>query len=202
MDPLLKQRLVGTLVLVALGVVFWPLIFVTPQDRDPVVLQPISGRPVIDQSPITEPESYQVSVAEALPDAPTRAAAVQGDADRGTRTEIDAAELRSLPPADAVAMPLPRIEPPSDASLIDEQGVAVFWVLQVATVGSAGRAAEIVDGLRERGYKAFSKRYIRVDDELFRVQVGPNAERDVLARIKPEVDQALRVDSKILRYVQ
>ena len=49
MDPLLKQRLVGTLVLVALGVVFWPLIFVTPQDRDPVVLQPISGRPVIDQ---------------------------------------------------------------------------------------------------------------------------------------------------------
>ena len=29
MDPLLKQRLVGTLVLVALGVVFWPLIFVT-----------------------------------------------------------------------------------------------------------------------------------------------------------------------------
>ena len=59
MDPLLKQRLVGTLVLVALGVVFWPLIFVTPQDRDPVVLQPISGRPVIDQSPIAEPESYQ-----------------------------------------------------------------------------------------------------------------------------------------------
>lgn len=202
MDPLLKQRLVGTLVLVALGVVFWPLIFVTPQDRDPVVLEPISGRPVIDQSPIAEPESYQVSVAEALPDPPTTSDAAQGDADLGTRTEIDAIELRSLPLADAVAAPSPRIDPPSDTSLIDEQGVAVFWVLQVATVGSADRATEIVDGLRERGYKAFSKRYVRVDDELFRVQVGPNAERDVLARIKPEVDQALRVDSKILRYVQ
>lgn len=202
MDPLLKQRLVGTLVLVALGVVFWPLIFVTPQDRDPVVLQPISGRPVIDQSPIAEPESYQTSVMEALPDAPTTSAAVQGDADLGTQTEIDAVELRSLPPADALAAPLPRIDPPSDASLIDEQGVAVFWVLQVATVGSASRAADIVNGLRERGYKAFSKRYVRVDDELFRVQIGPNAERDVLTRIKPEIDRALRVDSKILRYVQ
>jgi len=201
-DPLLKQRLVGTLVLVALGVVFWPLIFVTPQDRDPVVLQPIAGRPVIDQSPIAEPESYQVSVAEALPDAPTASDAAQGDADLGTRTEIDARELRSLPPADAVAAPSSRIAPPSDTSLIDEQSVAVFWVLQVATVGSADRATEIVDGLRERGYKAFSKRYVRVDDELFRVQVGPNADRDVLARIKSEVDQALRVDSKILRYVQ
>ncbi|MDG1933080.1 MAG: SPOR domain-containing protein [Luminiphilus sp.] len=202
MDPLLKQRLVGTLVLVALGVVFWPLIFVTPQDRDPVVLQPISGRPVIDQSPIAEPESYQKSVAEALPNAPTTPAAVQSDADLGTRTEIDALELRSLPPADALATVSPRIDPPAGEPLIDEQGVAVFWVLQVATVGSAARAAEIVDGLRERGYKAFSKRYIRVDDELFRVQVGPNAEREVMARIKTEIDQALRVDSKILRYVQ
>lgn len=202
MDPLLKQRLVGTLVLVALGVVFWPLIFVTPQDRDPVVLQPISGRPVIDQSPIAEPESYQKSVAEALPTVPTTPAAVQSDADLGTRTEIDALELRSLPPADALATVSPRIDPPAGEPLIDEQGVAVFWVLQVATVGSAARAAEIVDGLRERGYKAFSKRYIRVDDELFRVQVGPNAEREVMARIKTEIDQALRVDSKILRYVQ
>ena len=113
-----------------------------------------------------------------------------------------ALELRSLPPADALATVSPRIDPPAGEPLIDEQGVAVFWVLQVATVGSAARAAEIVDGLRERGYKAFSKRYIRVDDELFRVQVGPNAEREVMARIKTEIDQALRVDSKILRYVQ
>ena len=186
----------------ALGVVFWPLIFVAPQDRDPVVLQPISGRPIIDQSPIAEPESYQASVAEVLPDAPTASATVQRDADLGTRTEIDALELRSLPPADTVAAQSSKLDPPSDASLIDEQGEAVFWVLQVATVGSADRANEIVNGLRERGYKAFSKRYVRVDDELYRVQVGPNSERDVLSRIKPEIDQALRVNSKILRYVQ
>ena len=52
MSPLLKQRLVGALVLVAIGVVFWPLIFVTPENREPLVLQPMSQRPLIDQKPI------------------------------------------------------------------------------------------------------------------------------------------------------
>ena len=75
-------------------------------------------------------------------------------------------------------------------------------MLQVATIGSSERAEEIVEGLRARGYKAFSKRYVRVDDELYRVQIGPNAERAVLLQIKPEIDRALSVDSQILRYVQ
>ena len=75
-------------------------------------------------------------------------------------------------------------------------------MLQVATIGSSERAEEIVEGLRARGYKAFSKRYVRVDDELYRVQIGPNAERAVLMQIKPEIDRALSVDSQILRYVQ
>jgi DedD protein len=56
--------------------------------------------------------------------------------------------------------------------------------------------------LQARGYKAFSTRYDRVDDELFRVQIGPNAERASLMRIKPEVDAVLKVDSQILRYEQ
>ena len=70
MDPLLRQRIVGTLVLVALGVVFWPLIFVTPETREPIVLQPMSQRPAIDQTPIPEPESYEAAVAPNLPEPP------------------------------------------------------------------------------------------------------------------------------------
>ena len=49
---------------------------------------------------------------------------------------------------------------------------------------------------------AFSAPYVRVDEELFRVQIGPNAERRKLLLIKPEVDSVLGVDSQVLRYVQ
>ena len=202
MDPLFRQRVVGTLVLVALGIVFWPLIFVTPETREPIVLQSMSQRPVIDQTPIPEPESYESAVAPTLPEPPKNPPSVQEAADTQTQTDAEGGALAALPASDSVAAPQPRVAPPSEDPLIDEQGLAIFYVLQVATVGSAARANELVEGLQARGYKAFSTRYVRVDDELFRIQIGPNAERAPLTRIKPEIDVVLKVDSQILRYEQ
>ena len=202
MDPLFRQRLVGTLVLVALGVVFWPLIFVTPDIREPIVLQPMSQRPVIDQTPIPEPESYESSVAPKLPDPPKNPSQVQEVADIQTQTDADADSLAALPDSKSVPAPQLRLAPPSDDAIVDGQGLAIFYVLQVATVGSAARADELVKGLQSRGYKAFSRRYVRVDDELFRVQIGPNAERAPLMRLKSDIDAVLKVDSQILRYEQ
>ena len=202
MDPLFRQRLVGMLVLVALGVVFWPLIFVTPETREPIVLQPMSQPPAVDQTPIPEPESYESNVAPQLPEPPKNPSPVQEAADIQTQTDAVASALAALPDSASVAAPQPRVAPPSEDPLVDDQGLAIFYVLQVATVGSASRADELVQGLQARGYKAFSNRYVRVDDELFRVQIGPNAERAPLMRIKPEIDAVLRVDSQILRYEQ
>ena len=202
MDPLFRQRLVGILVLVALGIVFWPLIFVPPETREPIILQPISQRPAIDQTPIPDPESFEPTVAPKLPEPPINPSQVQEAADIQTRTDARADSLAALPDSDSVAAPRPRAAPPSDDPLVDDQGLAIFYVLQVATVGSAARADELVEGLRSRGYKAFSSRYVRVDDELFRVQIGPNAERAPLMRLKPDIDAVLKVDSQILRYEQ
>ena len=202
MDPLFRQRLVGTLVLVALGIVFWPLIFVTPETREPIVLQPMSQPPAVDQTPIPEPESYKSNVVSKLPEAPKNPSSVQEAADIQTQTDAEAGSLAALPDSDSVAAPQPRVAPPSGDPLVDDEGLAIFYVLQVATVGSASRADELVEGLRARGYKAFSNSYVRVNDELFRVQIGPNAERAPLMRIKPEIDAVLSVDSQILRYEQ
>ena len=188
------------MVLVALGVVFWPLIFVTPETREPILLQPMSQRPAIDQTPIPEPESFESSVAPKLPEPPRNPPPVQEAADIQTQTDAEAGSLAALPDSDSVAAPQPRVALPSEDPLVDDEGLAIFYVLQVATVGSASRADELVDGLQARGYKAFSNSYVRVDDELFRVQIGPNAERAPLMRIKPEIDAVLRVDSQILRY--
>ena len=93
MDPLFRQRLVGTMVLVALGVVFWPLIFVAPETREPIVLQPMSQRPAIDQTPIPEPESFESSVAPKLPEPPKNPPSVQEAADIQTQTDAEADSL-------------------------------------------------------------------------------------------------------------
>mgnify|MGYP001270873561 CR=1 FL=1 len=202
MNPILRQRLVGTLVLVALGIVFWPLIFVTPDQRDPISVQPMADKPDIDRSPIAAPETYELAVAEKLPAPNKLPEEEQMAADAETLIDAEKINLVDLPRRADLESALVRNAPPAGGPLIDDEGLPVFWVLQVATVGGDARATELVAGLTDRGYTAFSTPYVRVDEELFRVQIGPNAERQKLLLIKPEVDSVLGVDSQVLRYVQ
>ena len=202
MNPILRQRLVGTLVLVALGVVFWPLIFVTPDQRDPISVQPMTDKPDIDRSPIAAPETYEVAVTEKLPEPARIAEEEQIAADAETRIDAENIDLVDLLQRADLESALVLDAPSAEEPLIDDEGLPVFWVLQVATVGSDARATELVEGLTDLGYTAFSTPYARVDEELFRVQIGPNAERRKLLLIKPEVDSVLGVDSQVLRYVQ
>ena len=202
MNPILRQRLVGTLVLVALGVVFWPLIFVTPDQRDPISVQPMTDKPDIDRSPIAVPETYEVAVTEKLPEQAKIPEEEQASADAETRIDAESIDLVDLPQRADLESALVPEAPSAGEPLIDDEGLPVFWVLQVATVGSDARAKELVEGLTDLGYTAFSTPYTRVDEELFRVQIGPNAERRKLLLIKPEVDSVLGVDSQVLRYVQ
>ena len=202
---MLKQRLVGILVLVALGIVFWPLIFTQPEDREPLVLGPMPEPPEIDRTPLAPPKSFRESVEGRLPDGPVVSEADQDLADDKTRLDDDAvqnvaAEFSQLA-GEPEESPV-RETPPVMDPLIDAEGLPRFWVLQVATVSSASRADTLVSLLRQREYKAFSTQYQREDQTLYRVQIGPNAERQRLEKIKPNIDQALSVDSQILRYSQ
>ena len=56
MNDILKQRLVGALILVALGVVFWPIIFVEPGDQAVAEQRRIPPRPEVVTTAIEAPD--------------------------------------------------------------------------------------------------------------------------------------------------
>ena len=202
---MLKQRLVGTLVLVALGIVFWPLIFAPPESsREPLVLGPMPDPPQIDRSPIAPPEDFRDSVEDSLPDTTVLSAEEQSLADDITLLDESAPEdnLDGLAQLSGALESTERVVPSATEPLIDAAGLAQFWVLQVATVSSQDRAEALVSGLRERQYKAFSSQFQKEGKTLYRIQIGPNVERQRLENIKPEVDRAIAVESQILRYSQ
>lgn len=202
---MLKQRLVGTLVLVALGIVFWPLIFAPPESsREPLVLGPMPDPPQIDRSPIAPPEDFRDSVEDSLPDTTVLSAEEQSLADDITLLDETAPEdnLDGLAQLSGALESTERVMPSATEPLIDAEGLAQFWVLQVATVSSQDRAEALVSGLRERQYKAFSSQFQKEGKTLYRIQIGPNVERQRLENIKPEVDRAIAVESQILRYSQ
>ena len=204
MDNLVKQRLVGALILVALGVVFWPIIFVARDGDTRELRVAVPEAPPVDLSPLPAPDSA------ALRRAPLAQAQAQArGAEQGPAPELfdgDPQVPEPLPalPARADAQPPASLEQAREtlqAPAIDADGLPIAYALQVATIGQRERAETLRDELLKAGYKGYLQRLRRDDRTLYRVLVGPRYQRDDLAPVKEAVDRTWRVESLIIRYL-
>ena len=225
MNNILKQRLVGALILVALGVVFWPIIFVEPDDRSRDVSQRMPPPPVVDTTPIAPPDKAGLRD-EPLTDAqlesreleqrvdaidvamPADEEAVQVDPGQ-TQSAAMAADPGAEPVSAVVAKTTPavtdsrsraRSEAPIKPAL-DAQGIPVGWILQVASVSDRTKANRLRDELLALDEKAYIKQVKRGDETLYRIYVGPKFEQAKLDALKPKVDARFKVNSMVVRYV-
>ena len=155
-----KQRAVGFIVLGALAIIFWPIVFVSPEPEQDLMLPvfEMPERPSVATSERREPVLDRVDRSR-LPviEAPELAAAVDNNV-----VAVD----KSVPltPADT--------EPKNQSSArqraeFDEQGLPMSWALQVATFGTESRAIEIAAVMREKGYKAYVVPITLAADELY-----------------------------------
>lgn len=205
MSPIIKQRLVGSILLVALAIVFWPIIFVQPTNDSPLVLPPVPTPPTVDTSIIESPVLPKSSLRDKY-QAPGVDPATQASADVATTLDGDVEQTiadasSQLPQAGSIDPPATRKSAPASTA-IDGDGFPQSWVLQVAAVETQSRANTLVQQLQAKGYEAFARELKRGDRPLWRVQIGPKLERDKLNKIKPIVDKAFGVNATILRYEQ
>ncbi len=207
MTPIVKQRLVGAAVLLALAIVFWPIIFVQPTVDTPLRLSQAATPPEIDEAPLASPKSSRADI-ESVYVAPAVDPEQQADADLATALADDnAAEvtlsegISDLPNAKEIDPAVTRNEPP-EAVKLDTAGFVESWVLQVAAVKDRERALKLVAALKAKGYEAFTREVIRSKEALWRVQIGPKLERAKLVSIKARIDQSFGVNAAILRYEQ
>jgi DedD protein len=202
MNPILRQRLVGALVLIALCVVFWPIVFVEPLDEQPIELRPTPERPRIDTSPIAKPQSPEAMIRDSV-ETPEIDRESQIRADELTRLEDgeDDRNLSDLNTVDSVEQLKLRDEA-LVTPVLDASGYPQAWVLQVATVSSESRAKTLVEQLVNKGYPAFHARFANGTSAQWRIQIGPKFEKSSFDSIKLEVDRVLRVQSMIVRYQQ
>lgn len=207
MDNILKQRLVGALILLALGIVFWPIIFVAPEEarlREGVMAPP---PPSVSREPLPAPSDAGLRGSpprEAPPDQPdvTLADGKQpvARARAGGAAAKAAAEPAPVPQPSADA-PYPTRDKAPEVAAFDDDGLPVAWVLQVATVSSLEKARKLRDELIDNAEKAFYEPLRRDNGTLYRVYVGPKFERAQLAPIKARVDARYGVKSLVSRYV-
>jgi DedD protein len=214
MNEILKQRLVGALILIALGVVFWPIIFVEPADVPLGEAAQVPVRPTIDTTPIDPPgreglrSSPPLQASEEV-EAKTQSevalvtepnnAVNDGNVEKASVPKKPSVQSKPVPPL-VKKQPTTRTQAPAKPA-IDADGVPIGWILQVASVSSPARAEELRVGLVDMGYKAYIKKVKRENSVLLRVYVGPKFERARLEAIQPTVDAQFKVKSMVRRYI-
>ncbi len=190
---MIKQRFVGFVVLVAIAVIFWPIVFVTPENADDFEL------PVFEMPP-----KPVVAVSE-------RREPVLNKVDQSVLPKVQEREPPIIQPID-IASPAPDLalvdadeEPEQQSSALeradfDDQGLPVSWELQVATFSTAERAEEIALELRNKGHKAYVSAVIIDGTKLFRVRIGPKMQKQRLLDLQPDIDAYYGVESSIIRF--
>ncbi len=196
MNSLVKQRLVGILVILSVAAIFWPLIFAPyeyPEDGDFVEVPPV---PKIEKALEANLKSGEPSFEK------------KEYSDNWAITKIDEAkdsaadiEKEKLEIGDKVSsLSRTRTVPPEKPRL-DSNGIPIAFVLQVVSLTDNDRAEKVRDTLLEAGHKAYLRQVKIAETVMYRVYVGPKFEKLRLIEVKPEIDKIFKVDSVILRYV-
>ncbi|WP_193161165.1 SPOR domain-containing protein [Microbulbifer hainanensis] len=192
-----KQRIVGALVLVALAVIFLPSLFDREGARFIDVTSQIPPAPDIQPIEIAAPEP----VADAAP-APPVNEVFQPDVVE--QDSMPAAKLDSSEPvkkkeepkkseADAIAQQ-------NSAPVLDDRGLPISWVVQVAAYRDEARADKLRSQLMDDGYKAYTRAVTTDKGRFVRVFVGPKVSKADAEAVKRELDRLLKAQTLVLRF--
>ncbi|QVM98241.1 SPOR domain-containing protein [Pseudomonas sp. B21-032] len=214
LDKVVKQRMVGALVLVALAVIFLPMLF-SREDEMRQVRVEAPEAPAAPTLPQVQVEPVQVPEPQVVPEEPLiveqATAPVQAPS-----TPIAPAPAATPLPTPAPAAPAVAAKPatPAPAKVeakpaatvaaatkpaagkIDANGLPVSWSIQMASLANRASADNLQKTLRSQGYNA----YIRSAEGMNRVYVGPLIERAEAERLRDVINRQQKLKGFVVRF--
>lgn len=213
MDFLLKQRLVGAIVLVALGVIFIPMLLEGPDRTLVPDMEPLPepdgqdfGRPfetsrVAAERP-AEPELalVQSGVAPAPGDEPAANVASVEPQPLSIPEEAGGPDPAAAPQTAAPPVAPPVTEAVSKPAVSEPVTPASLgnWVVQMASLSDQRRALELRDKLRAAGYASQVQKARVAGKTHYRVRVGPYLERGEAERDQKKLAAAFKLEGRVL----
>lgn len=186
MDRQLKERIVGAAVLVALAVIFIPVILDGPDSDNRTVAMPLppqAGDPA-------DMETHRIDLnqaAQPVQDTP------QTQADTRPQPAKPPVTTRPEPVQTRDAESAPATAPTGQAAgekPATSPAVPGAWAVQVGSFSEEPRARKLAEDLKTRGYPAFVMRYQDGETLYFRVRVGPQQTREQAETVAKQIKQA------------
>ncbi|WP_367372121.1 SPOR domain-containing protein [Pseudomonas lini] len=216
LDKAYKQRMVGALVLVALAVIFLPMLFSRQDEQrqvrvdapaapqapalpqvqvEPVVVpepQALPQEPVPSDEEIAAQQAPSTPIAPSAPSAPVAAPPTPPAA----KPVTPPAPVAKPVPAPAQPITAAPSKPATTPSRVDANGLSVSWSVQLASLASRESAESLQKTLRSQGYNA----YIRSADGKNRVFVGPLIERAEADRLRDLLSRQQNLKGFVVRF--
>ncbi|WP_236235531.1 SPOR domain-containing protein [Pseudomonas faucium] len=215
LDKGMKQRMVGALVLVALAVIFLPMLF-TREDEMRQVRVEAPQAPAMPSLPEVKVDPVAVPEPQPLPEEPQQPPVVVNESNAPVATPSQ--PITPSPQTQAQVQPKPQTPVPTPApaakaetrpaatpapaaiasapSKIDANGLPVSWSIQLASLSNRTGAESLQKTLRSQGYNA----YIRSAGGLNRVYVGPLIERSEAERLRDVINRQQNLKGIVVRF--
>ena len=191
----LKQRIVGAVVLVALGVIFIPMILNRDDSHSGISSTNIPEKP-------RELQQLANQTTPALPSAPEQPAATRQIVDKDTPPLPQAtAPLAQETPAPVkpettrAAIPeTTKEKPPTPSAPVKARG----WVVQIASFTDRNKALQLRNRLRKAKFISFVEATTAKHGTLYRVRVGPVIKREEADKLQAKIARQLKLKGALV----
>lgn len=186
METTLKQRLIGAVVLIALAVIFVPMVLDGPDPQESTVVEmevPIAPK-FSFESELPDPAPL-----DNLPEAETGSA--ENDVAEGSG-EPDAGQVAPVKELEAVAVKPQQQKPvlevvEATANHIEPDPSLSAWAVQVAAFAEKDKALALQEKLIAKKYTVFTERFENEGKVLYRVKAGPELKRENAERLRDKI---------------
>lgn len=196
MNEVLKQRVIGALVLVGVAIIFLPGFFKERQPYQVDMQTQIPASPDIAPVVFNEP-----SKPAGIEPAPEPATMFLPESDQPVSDNLETLQAETASVSSAPAKLVPEASAQAVSSVASNEiltGSAKAWVIQVASLRNTESAKTLRDDLQKRGYRAYIRNVATNAGSVSRVFIGPKLDKEAALTIKAKVDLIFKVNSLVL----
>jgi DedD protein len=176
LEERLKQRLLGGAVLVALVVIFVPML----------IDEPVDSKVVSDHRIPAKPETLEKPMPAILPPSPAESATpVEVPKNQPSKEKVQAQT-----PTPVVKPKTIRVDKPSPSA----------WMIQVASLTIKGNADKLVADLKKAELPAIVEKVEVEGKRHYRVRVGPEVNHKTALSMAERIKRDFKLTPKVLRY--
>ena len=185
MASALQNRLVGTIILVALAVIFLPDILDGKKQSSQDVFVELPARPAMQD----------VDPAEDFPTERVKQAATRQIEIVNERAIDDPQEDEATASAEISQQQAEPVDLEKENQQSTSQGVG--WVIQLGSFRHQKNVRDLLDKLQTAGYRGFSRPVKTSSGELIKVFVGPDLQKDKLEKAVPHLKELTQLQGHI-----